>query len=174
MAYSSASGVSVWTKNILGPNKVFTQSTCPTLQQVNGFLSSGCSVLEIHLTSRGYAIPVASTAIAYGWIRDLEELWGAAHVEFSRTVTTLAPGETTRGQVFTELFWDQLDRISKLDLSGAGVSVAAGGRIYVGGISRTEKQVFESNSDMVGARFYRGLGRFPGAIDPTVNTASRR
>jgi hypothetical protein len=174
MGYGAASGVAAYCRNLLGSQPTWTTSTCPTKHQVDSFLSSGCAVIETTLEGRGYTTPVASTVTAYGWLTRLEELWGAAHAEFHRTNLTLSPGERTRGQVFYEMFWDEMDRLLKTDLSQAGVTRSTtGGKIYVGGISRSEKQAIESNSDYMDPRFFRGVIRSPRTRQPTPSTASK-
>ncbi len=176
MAYSSASSVSKLCKNILGPEKNFSFSTCPTITEVDTWLSSGCSIIETVLAAHTYVVPVASGTVAYGWLSDLNTLYGAAWVENARTNTTLEPGARSRGQYFLEEFWSQLDRLvsGKLgDLTLAGLSQISSGTLYAGGISVADKQTAETDSDRVSPRFARDMFRFDGTLDPsTGNTAS--
>lgn len=172
MSYGTASGVGALCKNLLDGQPTWTESTNPSINQVREWLSSGCSVLETHLAGRGYDVPVSASARAYHWLRDLEEFWGAAHAELSRANAGTGPGERTRGQVFFDYFWDQLERLGKLDLSRVGdVGRSSAGRIYVGGISVSEKQTIEANSDLVKPRFFRDFGKFPETVHPTPSTA---
>jgi len=171
MSYGTASGVAMYCRNLLGSQTTWTISTCPTKKQVDDFLSDGCAVIETTLNSRGYCTPVASTTNAYGWLSRLEELWAAAHAEFHRTNLTLSPGERTRGQVFYEMFWDEFDRMLKIDLSQAGLSKSTtGGNIYIGGISVSEKQSIESNTDLLSPRFFRDVNRIPRTLRPKPST----
>jgi hypothetical protein len=173
MGYGTASGVGALCRNLLGPEPTWTESTCPTKNQVDGWLSSGCAVIETHLAGRGYDVPVTSTARAYAWLTDLEEFWAAAHAELSRANAAISPGERSRGQVFYDYFWDQIDRLSKIDLSVVGdVGRSSVGKIYVGGVSAGEKQAIEGNSDFLKPRFFRGMLRDPDVRDPVPSTAS--
>jgi len=173
VAYGSASGVARYCKNILGPEQTFSESSCPSIKDVKGWLSGACAVIETCLANRGYSVPVAAGNRVYDWLADLGELYGAARVELSRTNVTLGPGERTRGQVFDEQFWNQLDRLCKNDLTQLGVGKSGtGARIYVGGISQTEKDRIIADTDLVAPRFSRNLFRFPDTVDPTAKGAS--
>lgn len=173
-AYAAASNVAGLCKNILGPERVFSTSTCPNKASVDAWLSSGCAVIETYLGGAMYDVPVASGTVAYDWIRDLNALYGAAMVEMSRTNVTLAPGERTRSQIMWEWFWDQLEKIMESDLTYAGATRSStGGKIYAGGISIADKQTYESDSDRVIPRFGRGMHDFPGTLKPSISTGSQ-
>lgn len=173
MAYAAASDVASYTQNILGSENQFNTSTSPVMHRVTQWLSSGCAVLETHLNQKGYSTPVASGTVAYDWLRDLNALYAAARVEMSRTNVTLAPGERTRGQVFDEMFHRDLQRFMEGDLTIAGVTRSTSGKLYAGGISVSDKQIKEANTNRVKPRFGRGMHRFPGVIDPVNTTASQ-
>lgn len=164
--YSSASQVAAYCKNLLGPEPTFTQSSCPTLTQVKNWLSTGCSVIESCLADNGYVTPVSASSGAYVWIQEIETLFGAARSEMSRTNVVLGPGERTRGQVFQDMFWDELEKLCKRDLTRYGVTRSSTGIIHVGGISKARKCLVEQDSDRVEPRFERNLFRFPDTIDP--------
>lgn len=172
MAYASASNVAGLCQNILGSEDNFTTSTCPTLSQVKYWLSSGCSVLEGRLAGAGYSVPVTSGTRAYDWLGDLNCLYAAARAEMSRTNITLAPGQRTRGQVFDEMFWKQLKELLQLDLTQVGVSRGSSGRLYVGGISVSDKDSWEDDTDRVPSRFRRGMFDYPGRQSPDSVSAS--
>lgn len=172
MPYASASSVAAYTRSLLGEFVTYTNSSCPTRQQVDGWLSSGCSIIEARLSGAGYTVPIAATAGAYAWISDLNALFAAARAEISRSNVTLGPGERTRGQVFQELFDDGLDSLLAIDLSSLGVDRASRGSMYVGGTSKADKQTQEADTDRVEPRFARNMFRFPGVLDPTGSTAS--
>lgn len=170
--FCAASDVSIMVKNILGDEPIFSTSTSPNVKAVNSWITTGCGVIELQLASRGYSVPVASTALAFEMLKRCNALWVAARVEESRTNITLAPGERTRGQVFHEQFGECMDTLLKNDLTFAGVSRSAVGQPYAGGISVADKQSNESNTDRVKPRFMRGQFDFPGTIDQTTTTAS--
>ena len=175
MPYSSASSVARLCKNLLGPERNFSVSTCPTSVEVDTWLSSGCSIIETVLAGHKYTVPVASGTVAYGWISDLNTLYGAGMTELARTNVTLGPGERTRGQYFLESFFDQLEMMvsGKMgDLTLAGLGRTSQGTLYAGGISVSAKQTFEQDLDRVNPRFAKSMFRFPGTLDPaTGNTA---
>ena len=178
MAYCAASTVAGYTRNLLGPDKIFTESSCPTLNSVESWLSSGCSVIETVLAGAKYSTPVPTTSGVYGWVSELNALWAAAHAEMSRTNVTLSPGERTRSQVMFEYFWSELEKLilgiggNGNDLTLVGLTRTSVGKLYVGGISVSDKQIWESDSDRVQPAFFRGMGKFPGTIDLHPSTAS--
>jgi len=100
MAYSSASDVAALTKNILDNETMFSDNSIPTIAEVNGWMSTGCRIIESKINSYGYATPAGSATNAWGVFQHLNVLYTAAFVEFSRINMTLGPGERTRGQVF--------------------------------------------------------------------------
>lgn len=172
MAYCAASTVAGFTKNILGGRPNFDNSSCPSIQEVNHWLSAGCAIIESTLAGCKYSVPVASGTTAYDWLANLNAQYAAAYVEWSRTNVTLGPGERTRGDRFLESFWEQLDRLCDGDMSLAGLTRATTGQLYVGGISISTKQTYEADSDRVKPRFQRGQFKFPGILDPEGSTAS--
>ena len=174
MTYSSASDVAQLTKNLLGPEATYTLTSSPTVTAVNSWLTSGCSELELFVVSLGYDVPIPVGSIARAKFEHLEALYAAAWAEFSRTTGTLVPDERTRGQVLMEMFYDQLDRVSDMDLSRAGVSRSSAGKMHVGGISIARKQTVQQNTDNVQPRFFKDMFSFPGTLDPMPSTASSR
>lgn len=172
MGYCAASDVGSLTKNILGSQTMFSSSTTPTIQEVNTWISTGCNLIETALNGGGYSTPVASTTTIYGHLRHCNSLYAAGMVELSRTNVTLAPGERTRGQVFFEMFEDCLSSLLKQDLTLAGITRQSSGKLYTGGISISDKQSRESDTDRVNPRFNRGQFDYPGTIGPNSGTAS--
>lgn len=170
MAYCSASTVAGLCRNLLGQEGGFSFSSCPTINDVNQWLSSGCSIIESQLAGCKYTVPVAGGTAAYDWLAHLNALYGAAYAEMSRTTVTLGPQERTRGQIYLEQFWNQLNMLCKTDFTLAGLTRTTAGTLYVGGISVTEKDTYENNADRVPPRFFRGLGRFSDTVQPTANT----
>jgi hypothetical protein len=133
---------------------------------VNAWLSSGCGIIESTLGGCRYDTPVATGTAAYDWLKNLNSLYAAGNVEMSRSNVTLGPGERTRGQVFLEMFWEQLGKVCDGDLSLAGLTRSSSGKLYVGGTKVSIKQTWESDSDRVSPRFSRGQFDFPGTLDP--------
>lgn len=172
MAYGSSSGIATFCKNVLGGISDFTTATSPTLQAVNMWLTAGCSIIEARLSSEGYSMPPAESSVVWGFLAELNNLYGAARVEMSRVNVSLGPGERTRGQVFEKMFWDGLDQLSRLDLTSVGLSIDSSMKIYVGGTTDTEKDTWEDDSDRVQPRFKRGQFNFPETIRPDTSSAS--
>ena len=173
MPYSSASSVAALTRNLTG-NKQYSTSTCPTINEINSWLSSGCAVIESKLAGCDYSVPVTGGTVAYDWLGQLNTLYAAAWAEMSRTTATLEPNQRTKGQVMLEEFWHQMDMLCTGDLTLAGLSYISAGRgaIYAGGTKRSEKQIWEQDSGRVRSRFSRGMFRTPGTLEPGGYTAS--
>lgn len=173
MSYSSASSVAALTRNLTG-NKQYSTSTHPTITEVNSWLSSGCAIIESTLAGCDYSVPVTGGTAAYDWLGQLNTLYAAAWAEMSRSNATLEPNQRTRGQIFLEEFWNQLDKICDGDLTLVGLSHSSAGRgvIYAGGTERSVKQVWEQDSGRVKPRISRGMFRTPGTLEPGGYTAS--
>jgi hypothetical protein len=171
VSYSSASSVAALTRNLTG-NKQYSTSTCPTINEVNSWLSSGCAVIESKLAVCNYSVPVTAGTVAYDWLGQLNTLYAAAFAEMSRTTATLEPNQRTKGQILLDEFWKQLDMICKGDLVLAGLTRTGRGLVYAGGTKRSEKQVWEGDSGRVGPRFSRNQFSTPGRLDPSGTTAS--
>jgi len=170
MAYASASDVAANSQSLLHGADSFGTSSSPMLSEVRGWLSSGCSIIETRVASHGYTVPVTAGTRGYDWAKDLNAIYATARAELSRTNVTLAPGERTRGQVFLEMFWDGLEEFLKMDLTLVGIARGSSGTLYAGGISKSDKQLDEADSDRVQPRFKRGQFEFPGTIRPSIST----
>lgn len=153
MAYCSASDVAAYCPQLLDGASTFSGSTKPTDAQVTKFMTSGCALINNALTAKGYTPPASGTA-AYEQLNEINALYAAAIAEMTRTNQRLAPGERTRGQVFQKMFRDELAEFLAQDLSRAGLSYTTAG--YVGGISETEKDNVNDDSDRVPNRFTTG------------------
>ena len=160
--YSSASNVAFLTPNLLSGASSFAESTKPPSgSAVDFWLSSACGIIETELSSHGFVTPVPAGAVR-DRLAGIETLYGAAMAEMARANVRLGPGERTRGQVFMEMFDDQLESLLKTDLTLAGVGALSAATPYAGGISSSDKDLMESDSDRVKPMFKRELMRFPG------------
>ena len=165
MAYSTCAQVADLCQNLIQGASTFTSSTSPTEAAVGRWLSSGCSIIETRL--RG---TLTAGTRAYDMASDLNALFAAGKAELSRSNVTLQPGERTRGQVFMQMFWDELEQMMKMDLSALGwtsLVTSTGGMLYAGGISQADKASVASNTDRVDSRFKRGQFRSVETLNPS-------
>ncbi len=172
MAYTSSCVVAALTQNLLSGASDFSASSSPTSTAVGNWLTAGCTVINSYLSSKKYDVPVASTAGAYSWLENLNALYAAAMAEQSRTNVTLSPGERTRGRVMLDQFWTELKMLAGMDLTSMGMTRSSDGALYVGGISQTEKETYEDDTDRIAPKFTKGMFDFPGTIRPSGTTAS--
>lgn len=166
MAYAETKSVVALCRNILQGVTDFTASTAPSIDEVEMWLSSGCSIIEARLSGEGYSVPPTTTAVVYDWLAQLNSLYAASFAEMSRVNVTLGPGERTRGQVFEKMFWDGLDRLCNTDLTLVGLSRISDDKIYVGGTTETQKEIWEDDTDRVTPRLKRGMFNLEGTIRP--------
>ena len=169
MAYASTCDVYALTPGLVKPASAFDSATCPTLTQVQFWLSSGCSVINARLESVGYsAIGTGTTASELAAAANA--LYGAWMAERSRINARISADERTRADQFKDDFEWHLDLLLGLDLSRAGVSQTS--KAYAGGISRSDKSTVESDTDRVTPRFSRGMYDNAEALRPGPNSAS--
>jgi hypothetical protein len=172
MSYASASDVVSLCSNILSGASSFSASTVPSSCQVNTWLSSGCSVIETHLSSWNYVVPAAQDSEAWYMLADLNNLFATARVHLARTVATVGPGERTSGQVFNDMFWKGLQELKNMDLTMAGLERRGESKIYVGGTKISEKAVQEQDTDRAKPRFLHNEFQFPGTVYPNNTSLS--
>lgn len=141
---------------------LFNQTNKPTDPDVRLWLDEGAAIIDGRLSSGGYSVPIAKTASAWPLVRNLNTVYASAMAEQTKLVATSQAGETTRGEILERRFWDRLEKVLRLDLSGMGVS-HSGSSVYVGGISHAEKNSVESDSDRIMTTFRRGMHSYPGA-----------
>jgi hypothetical protein len=169
MGYCTACDVYALVKNLILPSGSFDANTCPTLNDINSFISSGCSVIETDLADAGFgAIPLGS--MPYGMATTINAYFAAWEAESSRLSAMVQAGERTRADVFFKNWNAMLTILSTRDLSRAGVPAQSGA--YAGGISRSDKAAVSGNSDRVAPRFSRGMGHNPAAGWPPDNNPS--
>ncbi len=158
MAYCPSSSVAALTRNLVAGASDFDTSTSPTVAQVNSWLSSGCAVINIRLGSAGYgAIP--ATSGAYDLAAQANALYAAWMAERSRINARTTADERTRADMIKKDFEYMLAALLSDDLSRLGVSQS--GAVYAGGISRSDKDAVEGDSDRVAPRFVSGQFRHP-------------
>ena len=160
MGYCTTCQVYSHVFSLVKPASAFDTTTCPTLNDVNDWITTGCAVINTHLSSLGYSAPTASTAL-YEMLGQANAFWAAALAEDSRISARVSADERTRGDRFFRQFEKLMDRIGALDLGRAGLSQTSVG--YMGGRSRSDKDSVNSDSDRMPARFVRGQFRNPEA-----------
>ena len=164
MAYCSASDVGILCQNLLGKAEDFDSSTSPALAAVTMWLSTGCAVINAQIKSIGYTTPIASTSDAYDVARQANALYGAWMAERSRLNSRTAADERTRADMFKKDFDTLMKVLLSLDLSEMGVTNVS--RMYAGGISVSDKETIEGDTDRVTPRFARGMFSNPAALEP--------
>ena len=146
--------------SLVKPASAFDTSTCPSLSEVEQWITTGCAVISTHLSSMGYGAPAAGTAI-YEMLGQANALWAAALAEDSRISARISADERTRGDRFMLQFTRLMDRVVGMDLSRAGLSQTS--VAFAGGISKSSKDSYNSDTDRVPSRFVRGQFRNPEA-----------
>lgn len=157
MAYSSASQVFSYCRDILSGSTAFSASTAPTSNDVARWESAGYSRLNRALSGKGYAVPVSSAATCYDELVELEALYAAAMAHTTRNIQQTSSGATTKGAQLMAQFKDGLKDLLSSDLSLAGLTLGTAPMLYAGGLSISDKEVDEADSDLVKPSFYRGL-----------------
>ena len=139
--------------SLVKPASAFDTTTCPSLSDVEQWITTGCAVISTHLSGLGYGVPSSGTAI-YEMLGQANALWAAALAEDSRINARISTDERTRGDRFMRQFDKLMERVAAMDLSRAGLTQTS--VAYAGGISRGDVASVESNSDRVKPRFTRG------------------
>jgi hypothetical protein len=169
VAYANASHVYSHCFSLIKPASEFDSSTCPSLSEVNTWLTGGCAVINARLAGHGYsAIP--ATSAAYDLAVAANALYAAWMAERSRISARISAEERTRADMFYKDFKFHLDMLVEMDLSRTGVTQTS--VAYAGGISRSDVSSVESNTDRVKPRFTRGRFSNPEAGNDSDSSAS--
>lgn len=164
MSYSATSDVAAYVPNLIDGAADFDATTRPTKAVVENFLSSGCAIIESELQTGGYAVPVPGNSTVRISIKQLETWYGVAEAESVRSTARVAATDRTRAQFFAAKFEKGLDKLLSRDLSRAGLSHTS--KLYAGGISVSDKETVEDDTDRVAPRFERDQFRIEGADRP--------
>ncbi len=154
MAYAVSSCVAALCRNLVSGASDFSSSTSPNDSQVNGWLSSGCSLINAQLASKGYGVIPTSSA-AYELAAQANALYAGWLAERSRTHARTSAGERGRAGMLKDDFDAQMKVLLDVALSRMGVSQTS--TAYMGGQSVADKDSVVSNSDRVLPRFTRGM-----------------
>lgn len=169
MAYASASDVAAYTPGLLDDGE-FTATSRPSRDDVARYLTAGDALIDTTLAGAGYSTPVGAAATVYNFVIDLSALYAAARAETTRLSARVAATERTRAQVLMEEFNNGLDMLVDQDLSRSGLTRAATGKLYAGGISKADKKSVEGDTDRVVPRFERGQFRYSDTQTPGGTT----
>ena len=120
MAYGN-----VWGVNALVPVVgVIGSSTVPTSAQVASWLTEASAIVDRHVATAGYSIPVAKTATLHAELGALANLYAAAMALQARGLDTVQGTEENRSETMLTRFYTQLGAIAKADLGGMGATPA--------------------------------------------------
>jgi hypothetical protein len=155
--------------SLVKPASAFDTTTCPSLSDVEQWVTTGCAVITTHLAGLGYGVPSSGTAI-YEMLGQANALWAAALAEDSRISARISTDERTRGDRFLRQFDKLMERVAGMDLSRAGLSQTS--VAFAGGISKASKDGYNSDTDRVPPRFVRGQFRNPEAGNDSDSSAS--
>lgn len=120
MAYGSADGVAA----LIPAVGAVGVDTTPTATHVAAWLAQGAAVIDRHLASAGYTVPVASTATLYPELTALNNLYAAAYALLAYGVDTASGEQDSRSAVWLDRFQAQLTALVSADLTLAGATVA--------------------------------------------------
>lgn len=161
MAYCSASNVFSYVKNLIRGEVRFSEDSDPTLNEITWYMSTGCATIHTELSKNGWTVPAASGTALYDKLSDLNALYAAARAELSRVNVTVQPGERTRGQVYLQMFENDLTKLVESDLADIGGELSTSdAEIYLGGVSEDNKDTYYDNTDRVPNRFRRSQFKF--------------
>ena len=160
MGYCTSCAVYSHVFSLVKPASAFDTTTCPSLNDITDWITTGCAVINTKLTSLGYSVPTASTAV-YEMLGQANAFWAAALAEDSRINARISADERTRGDRFMRQFDNLMKLLGTMDLSRAGLSQVTAG--YAGGISVSDRASVESDTDRVKPRFKRGQFENPEA-----------
>jgi hypothetical protein len=160
VAYATTCQVYAHCYSLVKPASAFDTSTCPSLSEVEQWLTTGCAVINTYLAGKGYGVPTSGTAL-HEMLGQANALWAAALAEDSRVSARISADERTRGDRFYRQYEKLMAMVDRMDLSRAGLSQTS--VAYAGGISRSDKDSVASNTDRVPSRFRRGQFRNPEA-----------
>jgi len=164
MAYSTCARVAALIPNLINAASSFdglASNVTPGSAALISFMSSGCALINTKLGAMGYSTPVGSGNALYDYLADIEANYAAYRAEMARSSPRTSQGERTRADMFRRAFQDGLKDLEMMDLSRLSISKTESW--YVGGISESEVDSVESNTDRVSPRFKRGQFDYQGA-----------
>ena len=172
MAYSSCRKILALTPNLFNNSASIDNlgaDIVPGSAQIIDFISAGSSLINTKLNALGYAAPAGTSAEIYPFLGQLEAYYCAWQAEAARSSPRTATGERTRADMFRRMFEDGLKMLESMDLSRSGLSLESTADWYIGGISQSEKDLVESDTDRIPTRFGRGQFENDAVRQPTAS-----
>jgi hypothetical protein len=137
------------------------ENTCsdtlrPASATIVTFMSGGCALIQAKFNSMGYAAPGAGGTLS-DYLADIEADYAAWRAELARSSPRTAKGERSRADDFRKAYEAALRQLDKMDLSMLGFTPkeSGGSGWYAGGISQSDKDVQEADTNRVDAAFKR-------------------
>ncbi len=121
-SYGTVAGVSALVPHAVAVGQV----TSPTDAQVTTWLAEGYARINRVIASAGYDVPIGESAVLYGELTALNNLYAAAYALRSRGIDTMSGEEESRSEVWLKNFSEQLKELAESNLAALGATVATG------------------------------------------------
>ncbi len=146
----------------------FSASTIPSLTQVEEFITDAYYEIGVMLTNYGYSDTQAGTKIV-GVLQHYNALGACAKVELTQPSVGYKAGENTRYDRFFKEFGKLKDLIESpaFERMGAGKSNALSAGLSAGGISISDKEDIETDTDFEHYTFTKSQFSNPGTTSGT-------
>ncbi len=144
---------------------IFDETTMPTLSQVESFITDAYYDIGTKLMDYGYSDTQSGTKIV-GVLQHYNALGACAKVELTQPSVGYKAGENTR----YDRFYKEFEKVDKLIQSpafermGATKSYGLSAGLSVGGISISDKEEIETDSDHEPYFFTRDLMKHPDTV----------
>ena len=163
----------------------FSASTQPTSTEVADWLTEGWRQINGVVLGYGYEVPSAPASMdadLRGALQKFNIWWACAQAEYSQPSAGFSEGQGNRGDMFMEMFWGSLDgmppqgirRVVSSDAFqrlGATKTRELSSGLSAGGVSVSDKQTIETDTDMEQYAFRRGQFDNPGALSVRATRA---
>ena len=146
----------------------FSTSSIPTLTQVEQFLTNAHDQMASWLEEAGYS-STQTDADVLGALEPYNAYGGAYMVELTQPSVSWEPREGSRAYLFKQLFEEAKKLIGRdgLQLLGATKSKQLSRDLAAGGISISDKDTIEEDTDHPPYWFYRDLHQHPSTVKTT-------
>jgi len=164
MAYGKVSGVAAICPDLLKGNSNFSSETNPTDAEVTLFLADVSAQMDVAFASIGFSTPVSGTALLAA-LDPISE-WGAALLAESGVLIESSSWdgaeEESKPTHWKRLYDEAMERLLSFNgmalwILGATKAQAISRLAHVGGVSESERDTYESESDYIQSRFKSGM-----------------